>query len=185
MTPPLLRPSWLLPGRSASSFPPSITFVVYGSISDTSIGDLFISGVVPGLLMGAALVIITLWLGRKSDLQRLPRRSGAERWKAFKGAFWGLLMPVSILGGIDGIAFPQLGAGDVVRHSLVSAIVEAYDDHDAAERERAERKKAAGSKAEGSKGAAKRGAAKGSANRGAHGVRDAGGDWKWKSGDDE
>lgn len=102
-----------------------------------------------------------------------------------RGQRSGLEVVRGILGGIDGIAFPQLGAGDVVRHSLVSAIVEAYDDHDAAERERAERKKAAGSKAEGSKGAAKRGAAKGSANRGAHGVRDAGGDWKWKSGDDE
>lgn len=102
-----------------------------------------------------------------------------------RGQRSGLDVVRGILGGIDGIAFPQLGAGDVVRHSLVSAIVEAYDDHDAAERERAERKKAAGSKAEGSKGAAKRGAAKGSANRGAHGVRDAGGDWKWKSGDDE
>lgn len=61
--------------------PPSITFVVYGSISDTSIGDLFISGVVPGLLMGAALIVITLWLGRKSDLKRLPKASWGQRWR--------------------------------------------------------------------------------------------------------
>ncbi len=93
--------------------PPSITFVVYGSISDTSIGDLFISGVIPGLLMGAALIIITLWLGRKSDLQRLPRCTGAQRWKAFKGAFWGLLMPVIILGGIYGGIFTPTEAAAV------------------------------------------------------------------------
>ena len=93
--------------------PPSITFVVYGSISDTSIGDLFISGVVPGLLMGAALIIITLWLGRKSDLKRLPRCTGAQRWKAFKGAFWGLLMPVIILGGIYGGIFTPTEAAAV------------------------------------------------------------------------
>ena len=93
--------------------PPSITFVVYGSISDTSIGDLFISGVVPGLLMGAALIIITLWLGRKSDLKRLPRCTGAQRWKAFKGAFWGLLMPVIILGGIYGGMFTPTEAAAV------------------------------------------------------------------------
>ncbi|MFD5867815.1 PhoH family protein [Corynebacterium sp. NPDC060344] len=76
-----------------------------------------------------------------------------------------------ILGSIDGIAFPHLGAADVVRHSLVSAIVEAYDDHDAAEKDRAERKK-------GDRG--DRG------NRGtssARGTRDAGGDWKWDSGE--
>ena len=93
--------------------PPSITFVVYGSISDTSIGDLFISGVIPGLLMGAALIIITLWLGRKSDLKRLPRCTGAQRWKAFKGAFWGLLMPVIIMGGIYGGIFTPTEAAAV------------------------------------------------------------------------
>ena len=93
--------------------PPYITFVVYGSISDTSIGDLFISGVIPGLLMGAALIIITLWLGRKSDLKRLPRCTGAQRWKAFKGAFWGLLMPVIILGGIYGGIFTPTEAAAV------------------------------------------------------------------------
>ena len=93
--------------------PPSITFVVYGSISDTSIGNLFISGVLPGLLMGAALIIITLWLGRKSDLKRLPRCTGAQRWKAFKGAFWGLLMPVIILGGIYGGIFTPTEAAAV------------------------------------------------------------------------
>lgn len=93
--------------------PPSITFVVYGSISDTSIGDLFISGVLPGLLMGAALIIITLWLGRKSDLKRLPRCTGAQRWKAFKEAFWGLLMPVIILGGIYGGIFTPTEAAAV------------------------------------------------------------------------
>lgn len=93
--------------------PPSITFVVYGSISDTSIGELFISGVIPGLLMGAALIIITLWLGRKSDLKRLPRCTGAQRWKAFKEAFWGLLMPVIILGGIYGGIFTPTEAAAV------------------------------------------------------------------------
>lgn len=93
--------------------PPSITFVVYGSISDTSIGSLFISGVIPGLLMGAALIIITLWLGRKTELKRLPKASWSQRWTAFKGAFWGLLMPVIILGGIYGGVFTPTEAAAV------------------------------------------------------------------------
>lgn len=93
--------------------PPSITFVVYGSISDTSIGDLFIAGVLPGLVMGAALIAVTFWLGRKKELTRLPKASGKERWKAFKDAFWGLLMPVIILGGIYGGIFTPTEAAVV------------------------------------------------------------------------
>lgn len=85
--------------------PPSITFVVYGSIADTSIGDLFISGVLPGILMGAAFCIAALLIGRKVNLKTLPRAAGKERWNAFKDAFWGLMMPVIILGGIYGGIF--------------------------------------------------------------------------------
>lgn len=93
--------------------PPSITFVVYGSISDTSIGTLFIAGVLPGLLMGLALVIVSLWVGRKSNLEILPKASGTERWFAFKDAFWGLMMPVIILGGIYGGVFTPTEAAAV------------------------------------------------------------------------
>lgn len=93
--------------------PPSITFVVYGSISEVSIGDLFISGVLPGLLMAAALIAVTLWMGRNSDLKILPRASWKERWLAFKDAFWGLMMPVIILGGIYGGIFTPTEAAAV------------------------------------------------------------------------
>ena len=103
--------------------PPSITFVVYGSIADTSIGSLFIAGVVPGLLMGAALIIAALLVGRKMDLKSLPKASGKERWEAFKDAFWGLLMPVIILGGIyGGIFTPTEAAAVAVVYGLVVGI---------------------------------------------------------------
>ena len=93
--------------------PPSITFVVYGSIADTSIGDLFKAGVLPGLIMGAALIIAALWIGRKTQLKSLPKASGKEHWEAFKDAFWGLLMPVIILGGIYGGFFTPTEAAAV------------------------------------------------------------------------
>ena len=93
--------------------PPSITFVVYGSIADTSIGTLFIAGILPGLLMALGLVIMSLWVGRKADLAVLPKASGKERLKAFKDAFWGLLMPVIILGGIYGGIFTPTEAAAV------------------------------------------------------------------------
>ena len=93
--------------------PPSITFVVYGSIADTSISDLFIAGVVPGLIMGAALLLTALLIGRKTELKTLPKASGKERLAAFKDAFWGLLMPVIILGGIYGGIFTPTEAAAV------------------------------------------------------------------------
>lgn len=103
--------------------PPSITFVVFGSIADTSIGDLFKAGVVPGLIMGAALIIIALLVGRKADLKSLPKASWRERWLAFKDAFWGLLMPFIILGGIyGGIFTPTEAAAVAVVYGLIVGI---------------------------------------------------------------
>lgn len=93
--------------------PPSITFVVYGSIADTSISDLFIAGVIPGLIMGVALLITALLIGRKTDLKTLPKAGKKERLAAFKDAFWGLLMPVIILGGIYGGIFTPTEAAAV------------------------------------------------------------------------
>ena len=93
--------------------PPSITFVVYGSIADTSIGDLFIAGLLPGILLGLAFAVTALLVGRKAKLTTLKRASGKEKWKAFKDAFWGLLMPVIILGGIYGGIFTPTEAAAV------------------------------------------------------------------------
>lgn len=93
--------------------PPSITFVVYGSIADTSIGTLFIAGLIPGLMMGLGLVLTALWLGRKMDIELLPKSSGLMRWRAFREAFWGLLMPLIILGGIYGGIFTPTEAAAV------------------------------------------------------------------------
>ena len=103
--------------------PPSITFVVYGSIADASIGDLFKAGVVPGLIMGAALIATALILGRKVDLVKLPKASWHDRWVAFKKAFWGLLMPVIILGGIyGGIFTPTEAAAVSVVYGLIIGV---------------------------------------------------------------
>lgn len=93
--------------------PPSIALVVFGSITGTSIGDLFLGGVVPGLLIGAALIIAALIVCRKLDLQTLPKASNKERFKAFVDAIWGLLMPVIILGGIYGGIFTPTEAAVV------------------------------------------------------------------------
>jgi C4-dicarboxylate transporter DctM subunit len=93
--------------------PPSISFVIFSSIAGVSTGKLFMAGIVPGLLMGAALFIASLWVSRKSSLESQPRSSARQRWQAFKGAFWGLLMPVIILGGIYGGIFTPTEAAAV------------------------------------------------------------------------
>lgn len=103
--------------------PPSITFVVYGSIADASITSLFMAGMVPGLLMGAGLIAAALLLGRRLDLKVMPRATKKERWQAFKEAFWGLLMPVIILGGIyGGIFTPTEAAAVSVFYGLIVGI---------------------------------------------------------------
>ena len=85
--------------------PPSIAFVVYGSIAETSVGKLFIAGVVPGLLMGLALAIVAIFDTKKMPIIQQKKSIGKEKWIAFKDAIWGLLMPVIILGGIYGGIF--------------------------------------------------------------------------------
>lgn len=93
--------------------PPSITFVIYGSITGTSVGALFASGIVPGILMGVLLVVAMMWVSRKRELHLLPKATWKERWESFKDAFWGLMMPVIILGGIYGGIFTPTEAAAV------------------------------------------------------------------------
>ena len=94
--------------------PPSIAFVVYASITGVSIADMFMAGIVPGILMGVALVIIVLLEAKKHDIKPSRQKATAkERWVTFKDAFWGFLMPVIILGGIYGGIFTPTEAAAV------------------------------------------------------------------------
>ncbi|MFV0336442.1 MAG: TRAP transporter large permease [Tropicimonas sp.] len=94
--------------------PPSVTFIVFGSISGASIGKLFMAGIFPGILMGTALILVTIFLTRKDEgIKPMPKATGAERLAAFKDAFWGLMMPVIILGGIYAGVFTPTEAAAV------------------------------------------------------------------------
>ena len=101
--------------------PPSIAFVVYASITGVSVGDMFMGGILPGIMMGLALVIIIMIEVRRKGLP--PSREKAtwgERWKSFRTAFWGFLMPVIILGGIyGGIFTPTEAAAVSVVYGLI------------------------------------------------------------------
>jgi len=94
--------------------PPSIAFVVYASITGVSISDMFMAGIVPGILLGVALIVVVMIEARRKGVQPCEKKASAkERWLAFKDAFWGFLMPVIILGGIYGSVFTPTEAAAV------------------------------------------------------------------------
>jgi tripartite ATP-independent transporter DctM subunit len=93
--------------------PPSVAFVVYGVITETSIGGLFAAGVIPGLIMGLALVLPVYLISKKHGWGGDRWGTKSEIWQVFKEAFWGLLAPVIILGGIYGGIFTPTEAAVV------------------------------------------------------------------------
>lgn len=104
--------------------PPSIAFIVYASISDASVGKLFAGGIIPGLILGSAYAAAAMWASRNNpNIKSQPKLPRHERWKAFKDAFWGLMTPVIILGGIySGIFTPTEAAGVAVIYGLIVGI---------------------------------------------------------------
>lgn len=82
--------------------PPSIPMVAYGVVQGASIGDLLLGGVFPGLLMGLACIVWAFVVSKKRGYKGARFGTGKEIWKGFKDAFWGLITPIIILGGIYG-----------------------------------------------------------------------------------
>ena len=100
--------------------PPSIPFVVYAMLAEVSVGTMFMAGILPGLLMGLSYLVAALIMLRgDKDIKILPKATWRERWVTFKDAFWGLMTPVIILGGIYGGVFtPTEAAGVAVVYGL-------------------------------------------------------------------
>ena len=95
-------------------FPPSINLVMYSiatagmsvtgpngqPVGSASVGQLFLAGIVPGLVLSFLLGATTWYRAKKFDYPRMPRASWGERWKAFRESVWGLLLIVVVIGGI-------------------------------------------------------------------------------------
>ncbi|SIQ71701.1 C4-dicarboxylate transporter, DctM subunit [Aromatoleum tolulyticum] len=91
--------------------PPSIVMVMYSVSTNTSVGALFMAGVVPGLMLALFLGFTTWYRARKFDYPRQPKASWIERLKAFKESAWGLFLIVVVMGGIyTGIFTPTEAA---------------------------------------------------------------------------
>ena len=101
-------------GAMGPIIPPSIVFIQYGVATGTSIGALFIAGIVPGLLIGAALIIMNGIMSHKKGYGGSNKKYSVIRiWKSFKNAALVILMPVIILGGIYGAIFTPTEAAIV------------------------------------------------------------------------
>lgn len=80
--------------------PPSIVMVIYAVATNSSVGALFMAGVIPGLMLATLLGSVAWYRARKFNYPRLPKATTMERLKAFKESVWGLLLIVIVLGGI-------------------------------------------------------------------------------------
>ena len=103
--------------------PPSVLFIIYGNITNVSPGKLLMAGIVPGVLGALFMCIICYILAKKRNY---PKNEGfvlKDVWTTFKDAFWALLMPVIILGGIySGIFTPTESGVVAAGYGLVCAV---------------------------------------------------------------
>jgi len=79
---------------------PSIPKIIYAISTGTSIGALFVAGLLPGSLLTAMLCVVTWYLARKRNYPRMTKANWAETWHAFRESIWGLMLVVIIIGGI-------------------------------------------------------------------------------------
>jgi C4-dicarboxylate transporter DctM subunit len=80
--------------------PPSLILILYGVSTNSSIGALFMAGIVPAMILAAMLGVVTWFIAWRNDYPRMPRASWGQRFRAFREAIWGLLLTVVVLVGI-------------------------------------------------------------------------------------
>ena len=110
-------------GIIAPIIPPSMPFVIYGVTTNTSISALFVSGIVPGLMMGVGLIFAWRWVLRDMDLPKGEPLPIQDRLRATVRAFWAMLMPLIIIGGMKtGVFTPTEAAVVAAFYALVVAL---------------------------------------------------------------
>ncbi|PLY44026.1 C4-dicarboxylate ABC transporter permease [Janthinobacterium sp. ROICE36] len=103
--------------------PPSIVMVMYSVSTNTSVGKLFMAGVIPGMMLAMLLGLTTWFLARKNNYPRMKKASWGERFVTFKKSAWGLLLIVIVMGGIYSGAFtPTEAAAMAAVYAFIIAV---------------------------------------------------------------
>ncbi|KAB8059817.1 TRAP transporter large permease subunit [Janthinobacterium sp. FT14W] len=103
--------------------PPSIVMVMYSVSTNTSVGKLFMAGVIPGMMLAMLLGLTTWFLARKHNYPRMQKASWGERFVTFKKSAWGLLLIVIVMGGIYSGAFtPTEAAAMAAVYAFIIAV---------------------------------------------------------------
>jgi C4-dicarboxylate transporter DctM subunit len=110
--------------------PPSIVMIVYAEATESSVGRLFMAGVIPGILLGLSLMVAIYVAARIKKLPRQPKASFRERAMYFRDAMWGLLLIFIVMGGIYGGVFtPTEAAAVAAVYAFVTAVFIYRDLH--------------------------------------------------------
>ena len=103
--------------------PPSIVMVMYSVATNTSVGALFMAGVIPGLALAGVLGGVTWYRAKKFNYPRQPKATWGERWQSFRASVWGLLLIVVVMGGIySGIFTPTEAAAMSAVYAFICAV---------------------------------------------------------------
>jgi C4-dicarboxylate transporter DctM subunit len=103
--------------------PPSIVMVMYSIATNTSVGALFMAGVIPGIVMASMLGGVTWYRAKKFNYPRQPKASWSERFRTFHKAIWGLMLIIVVMGGIySGIFTPTEAAAMSAVYSFFVAV---------------------------------------------------------------
>jgi len=103
--------------------PPSIVMVMYSIATNTSVGALFMAGVIPGIILASMLGGVTWYRAKKFNYPRQPKASWGERFRTFNKAIWGLLLIVVVMGGIySGVFTPTEAAAMSAVYSFFVAV---------------------------------------------------------------
>jgi len=103
--------------------PPSIVMVMYAVSTNSSVGALFIAGIIPGIVLGSMLGFTTWLRARRGNYPRMPRATWAQRLRAFRESMWGLFLIVVVMGGIySGIFTPTEAAAMSAVYAFIVAV---------------------------------------------------------------